>query len=169
MRVGTASRRSAGSAGRKHAGKEGTEVDRPPGVTIARSLRIAAVAAALTAGRASAQAAAPCDSARADTAGAAVRIIASVTIAELRFDAQPRATVRTSGCAGASSPVRVIERRNLPERVEPGVTYRDVYVAVEILGRVESACIAALAADASLAGVCAPAARADTARAPPPR
>jgi len=141
-------------------------------VTIARSLlRIAAAAAALTAGRASAQAAAPCaavDSARSDTAGAEVRIIASVTIAELRFDARPRATVRTSGCGGTGSPVRVIERRNLPERVEPGVTYRDVYVAVEILGRVESACIAALAADASLAGVCAPAARADTARAPPP-
>jgi hypothetical protein len=144
-----------------------------PCVTISRRLlRLAALAAALSAGRASAQAAAPCaagDSARADTAGAAVRIIASVTIAELRFDAQPRATVRTTGCGGAASPVRVIERRNLPERVEPGVTYRDVYVAVEILGRVEAACITALAGDASLAGICDSAVRGDTARAPPPR
>jgi hypothetical protein len=44
-----------------------------------------------------------------------------------------------------------------------------VYVAVEILGRVESACIAALAGDASLSGICSSAARGDTARAPPPR
>jgi hypothetical protein len=149
-------------------GEGGTEVDRRAGVTTARSLlRLAAIAAALSAGRAHAQAV-PCaagDSARADTAGAAVRILASVTIAELRFDSRPRAAVRTTGCGG-SSPVRVIERRNLPDRVEPGVTYRDVYVAVEILGRVEAACLSALAADAALAGICGAAAE-DSARAPP--
>jgi len=142
-------------------------------VTIARSLLrlAAALAPALAAAPASAQAAVPAqcsaagDSARADTGRADVRILASVSIAELRFDAEPRASVRTTGCGGLD-PVRVIERRNLPERVEPGVTYRDVYVAVEIVGRVESACIAALAGDAPLAGICNTAAG-DTARAPP--
>ncbi|HET7464796.1 MAG TPA: hypothetical protein VFJ82_26370 [Longimicrobium sp.] len=117
-------------------------------------------------------AAAPCaDSARADTAGALVVIRASVTAAEVTFRAQPDASARVDGCAAPA--VRVLERRNLPERVQPGVTYRDVHVAVEIVGRVEAACLAALAGDAGLAaalggGACAPPARADTATGSPP-
>ena len=111
------------------------------------------------------------DSARGDTAGAVAVIRASVRMNEVTFRTEPRASARLIGCAGP--PVRVLERRNLPERVEPGATYRDVYVAVEIVGRLEAACIAALAGGGglgtALGGVCGPAAQADTARraAPP--
>ena len=38
--------------------------------------------------------------------------------------------------------VRVVERRNLPDAVVPGTTYRDVYIAVEIVGRLNADCIA---------------------------
>lgn len=122
-----------------------------------RSRRIlAAVSAALVLGAAPGRAqagslAAQCgaaDSLRADTAGAAVVIRASVSADELRFATQPAAGASVPGCAGVS-PVRVTERRNLPERVQPGVTYRDVYVAVEIVGRLDARCIAALAAGAA--------------------
>jgi hypothetical protein len=115
----------------------------------------------------------PCaDSTRADTAGALVVIRASVTASEVTFRTQPDASARVTGCTGPA--VRVLERRNLPERVQPGVTYRDVHIAVEIVGRVEAACLAALAGDGGLAaalggGVCAQSVRADTTRraAPP--
>lgn len=117
-------------------------------------------------------AAAPCaDSARGDTAGAVAVIRASVRMAEVTFRTEPRASARLTGCAGP--PVRVLERRNLPERVESGATYRDVYIAVEIVGRVEAQCIAALArggeVETVLGGACGTAARADTSRraAPP--
>jgi hypothetical protein len=148
----------------------------PHRVNIARlAFRLAAALApalaAATGAAAQTAAPAPCggDAARTDTAGAAVVIRASVTIDELRFDSDPRASVRVTGCPGGDG-VRVVERRNLPEHVQPGVTYRDVYVAVEILGRVEAACIAGLAGDSDLARTCAPAAgttAGDTARAPP--
>ena len=112
------------------------------------------------------------DSARGDTAGAAVVIRASVRMDEVTFRTEPRATVRAPGCAGP--PVRVLERRNLPERVQAGATYRDVYIAVEIVGRLEAQCIAALAQGGGLeavlgGGACGNAARPDTARraAPP--
>ena len=111
------------------------------------------------------------DSARGDTAGAAVVVRASVAMDEVTFRTRPQASARVNGCAGPA--VRVLERRNLPERVEAGATYRDVFIAVEIVGRLEAACIAALAGGgglgAALGGVCGPAAQADTARraAPP--
>jgi hypothetical protein len=112
------------------------------------------------------------DSGRADTAGAAVVIRASVAIDEVTFRTRPQAGARVNGCAGPA--VRVLERRNLPERVEAGATYRDVFIAVEIVGRLEAACIAALAGGGGVGtplggGVCSPAAQAGTARraAPP--
>jgi hypothetical protein len=37
--------------------------------------------------------------------------------------------------------VHVVERRNLPDPVVVGHTYRNVYVAVEIFGRVNADCI----------------------------
>jgi hypothetical protein len=150
-------------------------------VTIRLAIALAAACAAFAATGAAAQASAaaapvPCvlagDSAGGDSAGAHpdVLIRASVSIAELRFESDPAARVRVGGCPDGRG-LRVVERRNLPERVQPGVTYRDVYVAVEIVGRLEAACIAALAGDAALAGAvggggCASAA-ADSARAPP--
>lgn len=93
--------------------------------------------------RDSAPSGAPRDVAR-DTIGVASRgaptivLLASVSARELRFQSQPRVSVRL--CGGFDS-VRVVERRNLPERVVPGVTYRDVYVAVEILGHLYADCL----------------------------
>jgi hypothetical protein len=102
------------------------------------------------------------DSARAD-----VVIRASVSARELRFHSHPRATLRLRGCSGLDT-LRVLERRNLPERVEPGVTYRDVYVSVEILGHLQAACLLAILTDTSrgrgVAAACAP-----PATSPPPR
>lgn len=68
-----------------------------------------------------------------------IAIIASASAREIRFARTPEIRVRL--CGGLDS-VRVIERRNLPERIVAGQTYRDVYIAVEILGRVDAACLA---------------------------
>ena len=65
---------------------------------------------------------------------------ASVSARELRFAAQPHVTVRL--CGGTLDSVRVVERRNLPTPVVAGTTYRNVYVAVEILGHLTGTCIA---------------------------
>ncbi len=152
----------------------------PPAVNMRTPLlALAAATAALSAATpARAQQAAPSicvsgDSARADTPAAGradVVIRAGVSIRELRFETRPQAGAAVLGCPPGTPVVRVVERRNLPERVEPGVTYRDVYVAVEIVGRLEAECVAALAGDPALApaagGPCAPAAG-DSARAPP--
>jgi len=90
------------------------------------------------------------DSARADSTGASadVVIVASVSMQELRFDRDPNARLRVLGC-GEGEGLRVLERRNLPERIQPGVTYRDVFVSVRILGTLNAACIAALAGDSA--------------------
>ena len=74
----------------------------------------------------------------ADRRGADVILLASVSAREVRFQSQPQISVRL--CGGFDS-VRVVERRNLPERVAPGVTYRDVYIAVEILGHIYADCL----------------------------
>ena len=102
-------------------------------------------------------AAAPADSARsaAPAAAADVTILASVSIDELRFNTEPRGRVRVLGC-GERDGLRVLERRNLPDRVQPGVTYRDVHVSVRILGSLNAACIAALAGDTTAARGAAP-------------
>src|SRR5215211_2809325 len=57
-----------------------------------------------------------------------VRLYARVRIAELRFASTPRVRLPLHGCAPLDT-VRVLEQRNLPSPVEPGVTYRDVEVA----------------------------------------
>jgi len=64
-------------------------------------------------------------------------ILAAATVREIRFNAQPDVRVRL--CGGLDS-VHVVERRNLPEHVVSGTTYRDVFVAVEILGHVNVGC-----------------------------
>jgi hypothetical protein len=122
---------------------------------LAGTLSIPNLAAAQSAAQAAPcpVAAAPADSTRA--AAADVTILASVTIDELRFTTEPRGQVRVLGC-GASDGLRVLERRNLPERVQPGVTYRDVRVSVQILGTLNAACIAALAGDTAAARGAAP-------------
>lgn len=64
---------------------------------------------------------------------------ASVSAREVRFASQPHITVRL--CGGTLDSIRVVERRNLPTPVVAGTTYRDVYVAVEILGHLTASCI----------------------------
>lgn len=84
-----------------------------------------------------------------------VVIRATATAREVRFNSRPRTSVRTLGCADT---LIVTERVNLPDPVEPGVTYRDVRVGIEIRADFRVTCLLpALAADPALAGLCAPA------------
>ena len=79
----------------------------------------------------------------ADSAAAAapdVVIAASAQVRELRFESRPEIRVGVAGCPGGDA-VRVVERRNLPDPVLPGVTYRDVFVSVEILGHLQVECL----------------------------
>lgn len=73
------------------------------------------------------------------TRNPAVTILASAAAREVRFGKQPRIRIRL--CGGVMDSVRVLERRNLPDPVVAGTTYRDVYVAVEILGHLHADCI----------------------------
>ncbi|HLM66054.1 MAG TPA: hypothetical protein VK358_00940 [Longimicrobium sp.] len=98
------------------------------------------------------------DSARAPT----VLIRATAGIRELRFETRPRTEVRTAGCAGLDG-VTVTERVNLPDPVEPGVTYRDVRVGMEIRAHLDVVCLPALAADPAFAALCGSAAPASAA------
>jgi hypothetical protein len=70
----------------------------------------------------------------------AITIFAEAQAREVTFNRQPTIHVRLSG--GLDS-VHVLERRNLPSPVVTGTTYRDVYVAVEIFGRLTAECLAA--------------------------
>jgi hypothetical protein len=49
--------------------------------------------------------------------------------------------IRLRLCGGLDS-LHVVERRNLPSPVVAGTTYRNVFVAVEIFGRLNAECIA---------------------------
>ncbi|HET7321271.1 MAG TPA: hypothetical protein VFI96_02170 [Longimicrobiaceae bacterium] len=75
-----------------------------------------------------------------------VAIFASVHAREVRFQSEPKLSARFTGCAALDS-VRVLERRNLPNPVQPGVTYRDVTVSVELLGHLHAACLLTALAD----------------------
>ena len=85
------------------------------------------------------------DSARAQGRRPDLLIVASASAREVRFESQPRAQVRLTGCAALDT-VIVTERTNLPDPVQPGVTYRDVRVGIEIRGWLSVECVAALAA-----------------------
>jgi hypothetical protein len=86
---------------------------------------------------------------RADTAsfevggarsGAAdVLLLVGVHADEVRFGSQPRVRVRL--CWGGDT-LRVVQRDNLPSPIVPGTTYRNVYIAVELLGRINAECLA---------------------------
>lgn len=67
-------------------------------------------------------------------------LVASARMDQIRFDSSPRAEVRLLGCAPLDS-VRTTERRNLPRPVQPGVTYRDVSVGVEIRSYLNVRCL----------------------------
>ncbi|WP_420127953.1 hypothetical protein [Longimicrobium sp.] len=74
-----------------------------------------------------------------------VLIVATVAAAELRFGSDPQARLRVNGCELPAA-AYVTERTNLPDPVQPGVTYRGVRVGVEIRTWLNVECIAALAA-----------------------
>ncbi len=65
---------------------------------------------------------------------------ASASAREVRFASQPQISIRL--CGGILDSVRILERRNLPDPVQPGVTYRDVFIAVEVLGHLNAQCLA---------------------------
>jgi hypothetical protein len=65
-----------------------------------------------------------------------VIVLAFFRAEEVRFSAQPRIAVRVCGDLDSA---HIIARRNLPDPVVVGETYRDVYIAVELIGRVKTA------------------------------
>lgn len=73
------------------------------------------------------------------TGAADVLLLVGVHADEIRFASQPRVRVRL--CWGGDT-VRVVQRDNLPSPVVPGTTYRNVYIAVELLGRINAECLA---------------------------
>ena len=66
-------------------------------------------------------------------------LLVGVHADEVRFASQPRVRVRL--CWGGDT-VRVVQRDNLPSPIVPGTTYRNVYIAVELLGRINAECLA---------------------------
>jgi hypothetical protein len=65
-----------------------------------------------------------------------VEIAATVRAEEVRWECAPEASVRVHSDSPASAE-RVSERENLPETVEPGVTYRDIEVSWRVSARLE--------------------------------
>jgi hypothetical protein len=57
----------------------------------------------------------------------------------VRFAKQPHVRVRL--CWGGDT-LRVVQRDNLPSPIVVGTTYRNVYVAVELVGRLNGECLA---------------------------
>ena len=74
----------------------------------------------------------------AQTGNPTVHLLVGVHADEVRFAKQPHLRVRL--CWGGDT-LRVVQRDNLPSPVVPGTTYRNVYVAVEIIGRVNAECL----------------------------
>jgi hypothetical protein len=63
-----------------------------------------------------------------------IELLATVQADKLRFDERPQTEVRFFGEPGHKS-ASGSDRTNLPERVEPGVTYRDVRVDYRFANR----------------------------------
>ncbi len=71
-----------------------------------------------------------------------VVLFASMSADEVRFAAPPKICVKLRGDVRLDS-LRVVGRRNITSPVVSGTSYRNVYVAVELLGHVNAECIAA--------------------------
>ncbi|HKP45014.1 MAG TPA: hypothetical protein VJT50_00315 [Pyrinomonadaceae bacterium] len=69
-----------------------------------------------------------------DVQDADVAIIANITAKELRFDAVPNPTVEFLG-KDKSKTVWHADRYNLPDKIEPGVTYRNIGIRLKITSR----------------------------------
>jgi hypothetical protein len=70
-----------------------------------------------------------------------VILLVGIHADEVRFASQP--LVRARLCWGGDT-LRVVQRDNLPSPIVPGTTYRNVYIAVELLGRINAECLADL-------------------------
>lgn len=68
-----------------------------------------------------------------------VMLLVGVHADEVKFAAQPHLRARL--CWGGDT-LRVVQRDNLPSPIVPGTTYRNVYIAVELIGRVNAQCLA---------------------------
>lgn len=68
-----------------------------------------------------------------------VMLLVGIHADEVHFASQPHLRVRL--CWGGDT-VRVVQRDNLPSPIVPGTTYRNVYIAVELLGRINAECLA---------------------------
>lgn len=68
-----------------------------------------------------------------------VILLVGIHADEVRFAAQPRVRVRL--CWGGDT-LRVVQRDNLPSPIVPGTTYRNVYIALELIGRLNAECLA---------------------------
>jgi len=75
----------------------------------------------------------------AKSGAADVMLLVGVHADEVRFAAQPHLRVRL--CWGGDT-LRVVQRDNLPSPIVPGTTYKNVYIALEIIGRVNAECLA---------------------------
>ena len=75
----------------------------------------------------------------AKSGAADIMLLVGVHADEVRFGAQPHVRVRL--CWGGDT-LRVVQRDNLPSPIVPGTTYRNVYIAVELIGRVNAECLA---------------------------
>lgn len=73
------------------------------------------------------------------TGAADVMLLVGVHADEVRFASTPRLRVRL--CWGGDT-LRVVQRDNLPSPVVPGTTYRNVFIAVELIGRINAECLA---------------------------
>jgi len=68
-----------------------------------------------------------------------VILLVGIHADSIRFAAQPHVRVRL--CWGGDT-LRVVQRDNLPSPIVPGTTYRNVYIAVELVGRLNAECLA---------------------------
>jgi hypothetical protein len=66
-----------------------------------------------------------------DVKAADIAIIANITAEELRFDVVPNSTVEFPG-KPQSKTIWQAERFNLPDKIEPGVTYRNIGIRLKI-------------------------------------
>lgn len=71
-----------------------------------------------------------------DVQAADIAIIANITATELRFDAVANPKVEFFEKSKVQS-IWHAERFNLPDRIEPGVTYRNVGIRLKIVSRLE--------------------------------
>ena len=72
------------------------------------------------------------------TGNPTIHLLVGVQANEVRFATQPHVRVRL--CFGGDT-LRVIRRENIPSPVVAGTTYRNVYVAVELIGRLNGECL----------------------------